>query len=113
MLALWVRAALTQNWELDVLLLVAYALRTLINAERQYSATKREGLAVVWEVHQFKSYVMGMPFVVVTNHLALKALRTKAKLAGWLQRFAEKLSLYDYYIVYLPGKENFAPDLLS
>lgn len=92
---------------------MAYASRTLIDAERRYSATEQEGLTVAWAVHQFESYVMGMTFVVVTDHSAFKGMRTKTELAGRLQRFAKKLSSYDYNIVYQSGKENFAPDLLS
>ena len=106
-------AALTQDCGVEERLPVAYASRTLHSAERRYSATEREGLAVVWAVNHFKSYVMGMPFVVVTDHSALRALRTKEQLDGRLQRFAEKLSYYDYDIVYRPGKDNVVADLLS
>lgn len=67
------------------------------------------GLPVVWAVTQFKLYVMGMPFVVAMDQLTLKATRIKAKHAGQLQRFAKKLSTYDYDIVYQLGKETFAP----
>lgn len=69
--------ALPQEWEREVRFPVAYASRTLHNPDKRYSATEREGLAVVWEVNHFKSYVMGMSFVVVNDHSALRALRTK------------------------------------
>ena len=54
-----------------------------------------------------------MPFLIVTNHNLLKALRVKANLEGRIIQFAEKLSSYDYNIVYRPGKENVLADLLS
>lgn len=92
---------------------IAYASRILKDAETRYSATEREGLAVVWAVGKFKSYVMGSPFVVITDHAPLKALRTKANLEGRLLSFAEKLASYDYDVVYRPGKDNVVADLLS
>lgn len=92
---------------------VAYASRTLRGAESRYSATEKEALAVVWAVDHFKSYVMGNAFLVVTDHAPLKALRTKKNLEGRLMRFAEKLAVYDYDIIYRPGKENAVADLLS
>lgn len=75
--------------------------------------TKQEGLAVLWAVYYFKLYITGMSFVLITDHLALQALYTKEELAGQMQRFANKLSTFDYYIKYRPGSENFTPDLLS
>ena len=92
---------------------VVYASQTLREAETRYSATEREGLAVVWAVRLFESYIMGMPFRIITDHAPLKALRTKSNLEGRLLKLAEKLSAYDYDIIYRPGKENVVADLLS
>lgn len=75
-------AALNQDWDINIRLPVAYFLRTLIDTERQYYATKRERFAFIWAVNQFKFLLMEMLFVVMTNHHALKAMRTKANLAG-------------------------------
>lgn len=41
-----------------------------------------------------------MPFVMMIDHLALKTMRTKAKLAVWLRHFADKLYTYNYNLVY-------------
>lgn len=41
---------------------------------------------------------MAMPFVFITSYLALEALQIKDELPGWMQRFAEKLSLFNYNI---------------
>ena len=61
---------------------VCFASRYLKGAERQYSVTDQEGLAVVWAVKTFKSYIMSTHFKIVTNHNALKALVNKASLKG-------------------------------
>ena len=106
-------AALTQEHEEEIRLPVAYASRSLNDTERRYSTTDREGLAVIWAVKYFMSYILGMPFTIVTDHSALTALKTKEKLEGRLQRWAEFLSDYDYQILYRRGVENHIPDLLS
>lgn len=55
---------------------------------------------------------MGMPFVVVTDHAALRALQPKESLDGCLQRYAKKLLGLEFNIQYLPGAKNFMQDLL-
>lgn len=42
---------------------------------------------------------MGMPFLVVTDHSALRDLKTKEQIEGRSLHFAKKLSTYDYFIV--------------
>ena len=50
-----------------------------------------EGLAVSWAISRFENYIRRMHFTVITDHLALKALKYKSILTGrWLRR-AEKL----------------------
>jgi len=50
---------------------IAYASGVLNRAQRNYSTTQREGLAVVWATAHFRAYIHGMPTVVVTDHSAL------------------------------------------
>ena len=66
----------------EVRLPIMYASRTLKSAERNYSATNREGLAVVWAVKHFYSYINSMKFIIVTDHNSLKAMKYKKKV-GW------------------------------
>ena len=68
---------------------------------------------MVWGVKNFKSYIYGMPFTIITDNNALKALKTKSFLEGWLIRWAEYLAKYKYEIVHKPGKDNIVPDYLS
>ena len=56
---------------------IAYGSSTLTKAERNYSVTRREMLALISFLRRFRSYLLGKPFVVRTDHAALT----------WLQQF--------------------------
>lgn len=51
---------------------VGYFLRTLNNAERNYTTTERECLAVVWSILMLRPYLKGVKFTVRTDHSAMK-----------------------------------------
>ena len=50
---------------------IAYASRTLNKAERKYETTRKELLAIVYGLKQYKQYLLGRHFVIRTDHAAL------------------------------------------
>ncbi|GFT21356.1 retrovirus-related Pol polyprotein from transposon 297 [Trichonephila clavipes] len=53
---------------------IAFASRTLNKAERNYTVTERECLAVIGALNKFKTYFGPLPVKVITDHAALKKL---------------------------------------
>ena len=53
---------------------IAYASRTLNKAERKYETTRKELLAIVYRLKQYKEYLLGRHFVIRTDHAALSWL---------------------------------------
>ena len=51
---------------------IAYGSRSLTKAKRNYCATRRELLALVYFMCHFCAYLIGQPFVVRTDHAALQ-----------------------------------------
>lgn len=92
---------------------VEYASRLLLPAERNYSTTEREALAVVWAVAKFRGYIEGTAITVVTDHQALKWLMTLKSPTGRLARWALQLQPYNLKIQYTPGRSNLVADTLS
>ena len=56
---------------------VYYASKTLNEAQRNYTTTEKELLAVVYALDKFQAYLVGSDIVIFTDHSALKYLLTK------------------------------------
>ncbi|XP_047997557.1 uncharacterized protein LOC125235150 [Leguminivora glycinivorella] len=92
---------------------VEYASRLLIPAEKNYTTTEREALAVVWAIRKFRGYIEGLPVTIYTDHQALKWLMSLKSPTGRLARWALQIQAYDVTIKYLPGRTNVTADTLS
>lgn len=82
-------------------------------AEKKLSVTEKELLAVVYGTKQFRCYLYGRKFTLVTDHRALcwllKLKDPSAKLTQWALRLSE----FVYTVLHRPGKHHCVPDALS
>ena len=95
---------------------MAYASRALSRAERHYSITKLETLAVVWAINHFRHCLYGRVVTVYTDHSAVKAVLATPNPTGKHTRWWNKVygsGISKVEIIYHAGKENVFADALS
>ena len=92
---------------------IAYASRTLTPAERNYSTTEKECLAIVWTVNYWRPYLLGKAFDIVTYHQSLTWLQGLKEPKGRLARWILALQEYEFEIKHRPGKQHDNADTLS
>ena len=56
---------------------IYFANKTLDSAQANYTTTEKEFLAVVFALEKFRSYILGSPITIFTDHAALKYLLSK------------------------------------
>lgn len=93
--------------------MVSYASRHLNKAERNYSATEQECLAVIFAIRQFRPYLFGIPFTVITDQASLTWLMTTKNPSGRLTQWSLLLQEFDITLKHRPGIRNLDADALS
>ena len=92
---------------------IAFARRKLSLAERNYTTTEREGLAMVYALQKYRHYLLRSHFKMFTDHSALKYLVNKPVLGGKIYRWLIPFQKYDFEVIVKPGRMNARPDHLS
>jgi hypothetical protein len=106
-------AILSQLNEHGKEIVIAYASRSLTPAERNYPITEQECLAIVWGIQHFHKYLTRKSFKVITDHSALKSLRTIENPTGRRARWIMKLQQFNFEIKHRSGRSNKNADALS
>ncbi|KAJ8381058.1 hypothetical protein SKAU_G00018360 [Synaphobranchus kaupii] len=87
--------------------------RALSRSERNYATTKKELLAVVTFIKQFRHYLLGKRFTLRTDHSSLRWLHSFSQPEGQIARWLEQLAPFDYAIVHRAGRAHCNADTLS
>ena len=92
---------------------IAFASRSLTEAERNYTVTEKKCLAVLWTVEKFRGYLLGEEFTVITDHSSLLWLHNLKDPTGRLARWATALQAYNIPIAHRKGALHKVPDALT
>lgn len=92
---------------------IAFASRLLNRAERNYSVTELEALAIVWAFCRFRYFLFGRNTRVYSDHRALQFMMSAKLTHGRLRRWALLLQEFCFSVHYIPGKQNDVADALS
>ncbi|RVW23234.1 Retrovirus-related Pol polyprotein from transposon opus [Vitis vinifera] len=92
---------------------IYYASKTLNEAQRNYTTTEKELLAMVFALDKFRAYLVGSFIIFFTNHSALKYLLTKKDAKARLIRWIILLQEFDLQFRDKKGVENVVADHLS
>lgn len=92
---------------------ISYGSKKLDKVQQRYSVTRRELLAVVTFIHQYRHFLLGRRFLLRTDHGSLKWLFSFKDPQGQLARWIETLSQYTFTIEHRPGSKHKNADALS
>ena len=92
---------------------IAYGGKSLSTAERNYSITEKECLAIIVGIKRFQHYLMGQKFYVVTDHSALKWLMHTKEPVNRIARWIMFLQQFNFEILHRSGNKHQNADALS
>jgi hypothetical protein len=92
---------------------IHYTSKTLNEAQKNYTTTEKELLAVVHAFEKFRPYLVGSKCVVYTDHAAIKYLLSKKESKPRLIRWILLVQEFDVEIKDKKGAENTVADHLS
>ena len=105
--------AVLQQEQNGVVKVIAYASRALLAAEKSYCTTRKELLAIIYGLKQFRHYLLCQKFQLRTDHAALTSLQRSPEPVGQQARWLDLLAEYNIDIVHRPGAQHNNADSLS
>ena len=93
--------------------MIFYASKTLNNAQMNYTTTEKKLLAVVFACEKFRSYLVGLPVLIFSDHTKLKYLLSKKDSKARLVRWILLLQRFDITIKNKKDTKNIVADHMS
>jgi len=85
----------------------------MTKSELHYETTRKELLAVIYKLRQYRQYLLGRHFIIRTDHAALSWLRKTPEPMPQLAIWLTLIEQYDYEVVHRHGKQHANADGLS
>ena len=101
----------TMEWHM-----VSCGSRKLTDVEGRWAVCELEGLGILFAVQKCRFFVLGMHFTVITDHAPLRGIWRKDLIDvenPRLRRIREKLSEYNFELIWIEGHRNRVADALS
>ena len=92
---------------------VAFMSQKLVSAETRYPVHELELLAIVRALQDWRHYLIGTPFRVLTDHRSLVYFTTQPMISKRQVRWLIDLADFDFTIEYIKGETNQVADALS
>jgi hypothetical protein len=96
---------------------VTFVSRALNDVEKRYAQVEKECLALTYAAERLSDYLIGIKFVLQTDHKPLLALlspqRALDDIPPRIQRMRIRLMRFNYSVEYLPGSQLYTADTLS
>lgn len=92
---------------------LAFASRTLSQAERNYSIYECEALAVLFAFEKFVFYLEHSTFILETDNQALSWVLARPRKTGRIARWAVRISSFRFQVKHIRGSDNGVADALS
>ena len=92
---------------------IYYASKTFNEAQKNYSTTEKEMLAIVFACENFRPYILGSHVIIHTNHAAIKYMMEKKEAKPRLIRWVLLLQEFDLEFKEKKGCDNVIADHLS
>ena len=92
---------------------ICYGSKKMPKSRTNYAPTRGELYAVIHFIKEFEYYLRFRPFILRTDHAALKWIYTMEKPTGMIERWLQTLANHQFTVEYRPGKNHQNADALS
>ena len=93
--------------------IITLVSRCLNSAEINYGTTEKELLAIFYAVTKCRTYLIGGPFEIITDHKGLSFLNSTQYHTARLIRWCLILQQYTFTVRYCTGRDNLVADFFS